>query len=300
MLKPLSLLHLFLTLVIALAGCTSINQTIQPTQSAIAPTIGSTTILTPVTTETMPSTPTRIGRLPSNKPSPTITLVPLDTLEPAQATETMAHLINEPINCAVPCFWGIAPGKTRFEEAKILFGKLGLIPFEGIDPNSGKYFYTISYDSGTGFDSSVTLLINDDNFVESIEVTPDIPQPKGGRPREWIAYSPETLIKRYGSPSRVDFAVGSQQNVSINMIMYFDTFDLIVWYSGINMTPKSFCPLIDPFDFVRLWIGHDPPDIPTFETIPLEKATSLTIDQFAKLMKGDPKKACFTLTSDGH
>jgi hypothetical protein len=202
------------------------------------------------------------------------------------------------MNCAVPCFWGIIPGKTSFDEAKIFFSHLGFTPFEGIDrnsPSSGMYFYTISYDSGTGHDSSVTLHINN-NLVEDIRVTPDISKPKEGSPREWIAYSPETLIKRYGSPSRVEFAVGSQQSVSINMIMYFDTSDLIVHYSGYNMTPERFCPKTAPFDFVRLWMGPNPPNTPSFETLPLEKATSLTMDQFTQLMLGDPKKACFTVT----
>ncbi|MDX9993404.1 MAG: hypothetical protein RBS68_15290 [Anaerolineales bacterium] len=202
------------------------------------------------------------------------------------------------MNCAVPCFWGIIPGKTSFDEARIFFSKLGFTPFEGRD------FYTISYDSGTGHDSSVTLHINN-NLVDDIRITLGIPKPKEGSSREWIAYSPETLIKRYGEPSRVQFAVnsgpalvGSDPVIGINMILYFDTSDLIVHYSGVGMTPKWFCPLTAPFDFVRLWIGHNPPDTPSFETVPLEKATSLTLNQFAQLMTGDPKKACFTVKGE--
>ena len=89
----------------------------------------------------------------------------------------------------------------------------------------------------------MTLHINN-NMVESITVTPDIPKPIEGSPREWIAFSPETLIKRYDSPSRVSFTVssygiaGSPMNIGMNMIMYFDTPGLIVHYSGYNMTPE--------------------------------------------------------------
>ena len=82
------------------------------------------------------------------------------------------------------------------------------------------------------------------------------------------------------------------------MIMYFDTPGLIVHYSGYNMTPESFCPMTAPFDFVRLWMGHNPPDTPSFETISLEDATSLTMDQFTQLMLGDPKKACFRVKEE--
>jgi hypothetical protein len=296
MVKPLSLLSLFLIPVFALAGCAPIGPTMQPTRSVTPSTIA-TSVLTPVITDTEPSTPTGMVSLPSDTPSPTTPLTPLDTLEPAQARETIQPLLKEPMNCAVPCFWGIIPGKTSFDEARVFFSRLGFIPFEGTDPNSGKFFYTISYDSGSGYDSHVTLNI-DNNLVENIEVTPDIPQPKEGSPREWIAYSPETLIKRYGSPSRVEFTVGSGPNIGINMIMYFDTSDLIVHYSGYNMTPKRFCPLTAPFDHVRLWMGHNPSDTPSFETVSLEKATSLTMEQFTQLMKEDPEKACFTVKGE--
>jgi hypothetical protein len=134
--------------------------------------------------------------------------------------------------------------------------------------------------------------------VENIVLTPDIPKPKEGSPREWIAYSPETLIKRYGIPSRVQFAVTWQQRIGINMTMYFDTSDLIVHYSGLDMTPESFCPLTAPFDSVTLWLGSNPPIKPSFETVPLEKATSLTMDQFTQLMMGDAEQACLTLNGD--
>jgi hypothetical protein len=297
--KPVLLLSLFLTPTFALAGCAPFRQTGQPAQSATAPT-NATSILTPVITDMEPSTPTETVSLPSDTPSPTILLV---TLEPAQVTETLQPLIKEPMNCAVPCFWGIIPGKTSFDEAKNFFSRLGFSPFEGINPNSGKYFYTISYDSGTGHDSSVTLHTNN-NLVNDIVVNPDIPKPKEGSPREWIAYSPETLIKKFGTPSRVEFAgvsqglAGSPPVIGIDMIMYFDTSNLVVWYSGVGMNPKPFCPLTAPFDFVRLGMGHNPPAMPSFQTMPLEEATSLTMDQFTQLMTGDPKKACFKLKDE--
>ncbi len=228
---------------------------------------------------------------PSITPSPTITLVPLDTLEPAQARETIQPLSKEPMNCAVPCFWGIIPGKTSLDEARVFLSRLGFASREGKD------FYSTGYksDSGGGFAVTFHAL---GAIIENIVVTPDIPTPEEGSPRGWIAYSPETVIKRYGSPSHVEFAVIAGPSIGINMIMYFDTSELIVHYSGYNMTPEWFCPLTAPFDHVRLWIGPNPPDTPSFETVSLEKATSLTMDQFTQLMVGDPKKACFTVKGE--
>jgi hypothetical protein len=297
MMKPFSLFSLFLMAVFALAGCAPVSPTMQPTQipSVTIPAIPTSVL-----------TPTGTASLPSDTPSPTMTWTPFYTLEPVQVTETLQPLLKEPMNCSVPCFWGIIPGKTSLDEARLFFSKLGFIPFEGMDrntPSSGMYFYTISYDSGSGYPSSVTLHASN-NLVENIVVNPDILKPKEGSPREWIAYSPETLIKQFGEPSSVRFygrsygLVGSFQNIAIDMIMYFDTSDLIVHYSGAGMTPQRFCPSTAPFDFLRIWIGPYPPNAPSFEAVPLEKATSLTMEQFTQLMTGDPNKACFKLKEE--
>jgi hypothetical protein len=265
--KSLSWLALFLFPFLVLAGCM------------------------PVTNVTESATSTEMVSLPSDTPSPTITLMPFGTLEPTQLTETLQPLIKEPMNCAVPCFWGIIPGKTSLDEARVFFSRLGFTSREGKD------FYSTGYESDSGGGFAATFHAPG-AIIENIVVTPYIPQPKEGSPREWIAYSPETLIKRYGSPSHAEFAVGLGPNIGISMIMYFDTFDFIVHYSGYNMTPESFCPLTAPFDHVRLWMGHNPPNTPSFETLSLEKATSLTMDQSTQLMLGDPKKACFSVKEE--
>lgn len=287
--KPLSFFLLVCTLILELVGCAPVK--LPATVTTFPTTIG---------------TPPEVAKSPTHRPSPTLRPTPADTLEPVQAMETIQPLLKEPINCTVPCFWGIIPGKTTLDDARNFFGRLGFKPYEGIDrnsPSSGMYFYTISYPSGVNHPSSVTLYASD-NLVKDIVLNPDIPEPKVGSPREWIAYSPETLIRRYGEPSSVRFAVshygqaGISSNISVDMIMYFDAYDLIVHYSGYNMNLELFCPLTAPFDFVRIWMGHNPPHTPSFETVPLEKATSLTMDQFTQLMLGDQNKACFKLNRD--
>ncbi len=285
----MKLLALCLLPVIALAGCTPRSPTVRPTQipSVTAPTIAASVV-----------SPTGTLSLPSDTPSPAVTATPLVTLEPSQAKATIAPLLTDPMNCAVPCFWGIIPGRTSLDEARMFFSKLGFRPFEGTNPDSGKYFYTIPYDSSSGYDFSATLHTDPRNLVENIVVTPHIPRPKEGGPREWIAYSPETLIKRYGAPGEVKFAVSYGPSTWIDMSMYFDTLSLIVDYSGYGMNPRRFCPLSAPFDFVRVWIGKNPPDTPSFQTVQLEQATALTMDQFTQLMLGDPQRACFTLKAD--
>jgi len=185
-------------------------------------------------------------------------------------------------------------------EVRAFLSPLGFKHREGTDPmNSGRDFYSFGYESSIGHDSSVTLY-SSNNFVENIVITPEITSQPGGSLREWIAYSPDTLIKKYGKPSRVEFAFDPGQfNITIDMIMYFDPIDLIALYLGYEPPQSSqLCPFTFPFNHVRLWMGAGPPNPPTFPTVPLEKATSLTIDQFSQLMLGDQKNACFTLNWD--
>lgn len=307
MMNLLPWLSLFLILV--LEGCGSTSSTIQPTQgiplrpSSVHPTTATTFPSLASTSElivTKITVPTAI--LPTATHSLTFTPVSVHTLEPVQAMATIEPLLREPMNCAVPCFWGIVPGKTRFDEARNFFSQLGYIPFDGKEPNSGRYFYTIEYEPNSDDSSSVTLYSLND-LVGNIVLTPHIIKQEEGSPRQWIAYSPETLIKIYGKPSRVEFGLDWGPNFVIVMIMYFDDSDLIALYSGYNMIsdrPHSpqLCPLTAPFDHIRLWMGHTPPNPPQMPSIPLEKVTSLTIDQFAQLMLGDPQAACFTINGD--
>jgi hypothetical protein len=306
--KLLHRLPFLIISILALAGCVLTGETIKPTQMIQTPSpriILTSTSLVP--TPTLISTTTAIK--PTSTLPSTITPTPVDTLEPETAKATIEPLIREPLNCAVPCFWGIIPGKTQFNDAKTFFSHLGFTPFEGINPNSGRYFYSIAYESSIGRRSNVSLILSD-QLVTNIIITPDIVKQKEGSPREWIAYSPETLIQKYGKPSSVRFALDWGPNFVITMILYFDDSDLIALYSGYNMIPgrphsPRLCPLTAPFDLVRLWMGSNPPDPPLtgspdpLETsVPLEKVTTLTIDQFTQLMLGDPKLACFTINGN--
>jgi hypothetical protein len=79
------------------------------------------------------------------------------------------------------------------------------------------------------------------------------------------------------------------------MVMYFDAENLIVEYYSYDLGAKlQVCPPTDQMDSVRLWMGQDP-QYPPLEDVPLEKATSMTMEEFSKLMTGDPNKACFKL-----
>lgn len=133
-----------------------------------------------------------------------------------------------------------------------------------------------------------------------IYITPETP--KEGVPREWSAYSPETLISRYGKPSEVGFFMDWGPRSFFDMVMAFDQVDLIVEYSGYDLIPRKkgspkVCPLSAQFESVILWMGKEPVHPPDVGVL-LEEATSLTMEEFSELMTGNPGKACLIVKGD--
>jgi len=251
---------------------------------------------TSVQTEThaLLPTPVSLTATPIPRPTQNATLTPPATLEPAQAQETIQALLREPVDCDAPCFWGVVPGQTTVGEAQNIFIRLGL-QITLTNARDQKKFYEIDYDFANSF-SVLSLLTSQNDIVENLRIYITPEKQVEGVPREWLSYSPETLIRRYGTPSKVDFFFGgSAPNTSYAMDMYFDSNDLIIEYYSYDLGPNlQVCPLTDQVDSVRIWMGKNPENPPP-DAILLEKATFMTMEEFTELMTRDPNEACFNL-----
>jgi hypothetical protein len=261
--KPLSLFHVFWIAAIVLVGCNPLDKTVK-THAVVLPV--STQMQSPSPTA-FSSTSTKISSLITSA-----TPTPVDTLTPEQALKTIRASLQETTDCTAPCFWNIVPGQTTSGEAKHIFSYLGLqtttITYEGKD------FISTHYQSADGLSEEVILTIQRD-VVENLRIEIQPKKQKASIPREWSAYSPETLIERYGMPSRVIFSVDWGPNTFFVMEMYYDELNLIVQYSGNGLLPggkgsSHICPSSMPFDDVRLWMGKDPVHSPPGTGIPLE------------------------------
>lgn len=280
--KHISHSYLFLILAFAIAGCNLSNPNTWTNQVTPSPT--STSTILPSQTAT-----------PRATLLPTLTKTLISTLEPREIEEIITRLLQEPVDCAAPCFWGIVPGQTKLEEANDIFIHFGLPIFS--TTNDGKKFSSASYEFDSGLSILATLRTQDNNIVNNIQlkITPNIKSIV--TQQEWNAYSPETLIERYGPPNYVGIAADWGPGPLFCLIMYFDAVDLIVEYSGDSIIPadrgvSQICPLTARFDSVWLWLGKNP-EYPPGLGVPLEDVTSLTVDEFSQLMVGDPDKACF-------
>jgi len=109
--KTINCLSLVSVIALGISGCVSAISTTIPTETDTA--LPSPTILSPTSTSTVTPTETSIATLPA-------------TLEPEPAKESIEILLQEPVDCEAPCFWGITPGQTTLDEAKNIFTHLGL------------------------------------------------------------------------------------------------------------------------------------------------------------------------------
>jgi hypothetical protein len=259
--------------------------------------------MTSTTTNTSTPSATSIHPTPTYTPAPTQTATPtpLSTLAPEEAEEFIRNLLQDPRDCLAPCFWGIIPGQTSLEEAINRFAHLGL-PLQFTNARDNKEFYESIYDFRSGLSISPLLTVQN-KIVKNLRIyiTPEKSEP--GLPRQWLAYSPETLIDRCGLPSQVDFFVDRIRDGNVpqrtwyHMVLYFPAVDLIIEYSFAEIFPEDqfrACPLTDGFQSVTLWLGKDP-EQPPFDGLPVEEATDMTLDEFSRLMARTPENACFEL-----
>jgi len=280
--KPVTCIYLFLAIALGLSGCVPAGSITMPTQ-----------VITPVSSLT-PILPTSTFALTATV-TPTLPAI----LESGQAKESIRILLQEAIDCEAPCFWGIEPGRTTLDEAIDAFAHLGL-SLKFVATLDGKDFYDVSYNLNNGIEVSPNIAIQNDtvkNLSVGINDTSQV-----GDPRKWSAYSPETLISRYGTPSKVEFFLGRVAPAPTHsMVLYFETVELIVEYIGSNIlisgTQLEICPITNQVEYIHIWMGDDP-QYPPSPSIPLEEATSLTMEEFSKLMIGNPDKACFKLREE--
>lgn len=95
----------------------------------LAPVSINTATSSSLTTTTLSPTVTMVVNTPSFTPTftPTTTFTPtpiptdLPTLSPEEAQATVLRLLSQSDTCKLPCWWGVIPGKTRWEEVYPFF-----------------------------------------------------------------------------------------------------------------------------------------------------------------------------------
>jgi hypothetical protein len=332
------LLGLLLAIIALLAtGCT--NSQVEPSASATLssnqalPTYTITQTLNATMTETKTSTstesPTITPALPTSTstsiptltpvpPTPTITLTPEPTLTGAQSQAYLFELLRNNAGCKLPCWWGIVPGVTTWEETNRLIQHMGERTSGDPVDNRGTYYGN----SGFNWDSPYT--VNDVGFyvekdiVEGIDISGIANEDVNFFRTLWKSYSPEQVIATYGPPTRVlvgIFWYGDAWFFSSRVILAYDESKFVAIYEGravevneaekpmfricpswgdIAWTPKLNIFILSPNypmtldEYIR-WISS----FDISDAVPIEDAAGITPEEFSQRFVPGYGPACF-------
>jgi hypothetical protein len=231
---------------------------------------------------------------------PTMTFVP--TLPVAEAETKLIEILSNNGNCRLPCFWGLTPGKTKVETyASSLYIYHALF-----DPTGGWADIDITR-GNLILDTSVTLGGEQDaEIIRRLSVT--MAAYDGQKDQSKSVYNSPVYAQyfRYYTLPYLLSAYGKPENVYIHYEneMYPHEYYLVLDYTksgwvasftmALGMKTQSGdiligCPA-EAFTTLILW---SPDDIETAQKYgyaygpgmltPIEKATSLTLDEFYQL-----------------
>lgn len=293
-------LALFILVVFILAGCSSQNR-----QTPFA----TSTMMTDEYLEETPSSTPILGSTftvtlsPSPVPSPTSSPVP--TLELTPVTGEIHAFLTQGDDCSSPCVFGIVPGQTSLEDVMRTFSWLRHPLLEKTYPNGSKFFNTV-----IGVEEE-NLSINVDLFAEKHVVKNMIVGMSLSADKHvsdidaWKAFSPKMILEKYGVPSRVGVYLSfpTEEGFPLytawyDMIFFYDKQNFAIMYFHGLVKEEVFikaCPATDLFTSLKIYYGKDLEN-PPIEGLPLEKVTSLTLEQFADLLKEESGFDCFEIS----
>jgi hypothetical protein len=299
-------------------GCFQDVQTEQPTTTTATPMRPTSTATSTYTVRTQTESPKVTSTqtaTPTNTHLPTIGLKP--TLSVRQVEQVLDLLQDE--TCQLPCYLGIIPGQTKFNDANqklksmgaTIYGELEL-PYE--DEIMNAYYFTLDVDiTSESVGHNVKLYVYEE-IVFRMEV--DISGPLSKLFYEyWSRYSITTIMENNGLPDAV--YISSKQRAGNNVWFLFQESGFFMGNKGIDREDNLACPgfrrditrsiymlLFDPsyhealsasseLDYISMFSFQDGLwQNDTDNIVPIELILGVELDQFHEKMLADPEK-CF-------
>lgn len=270
-----------------------------PSPTATPPSMTSTRLSSPV-----PATATP---LPTHTPAlPTVTPRPALTVDERRALAK--RMLETNGGCELPCWWGITPGETRWQEVVELLGLRG-----GNFSQQGRRVHDVMYvplDPHRPSDYGIRLIFTEyDGVVQSLEVWSEmfVGRVSPSFPRDWHRYSLDQVLARYGKPSQVMLELWPnppEPYYPYRLFVFYDHLGILVEYEGPAIPGEIFqvCPEFEQVTSLRLWLqspeqersllelaGLDPLELA--QMLPLEEATGMDIRTFYETFR-KAKRAC--------
>ncbi len=300
--------YIFYLIIVAvgLGGCS-------PKPSITQPTISTETFVSPAPKYTLSITPNTTPSVTiSASPPPEYPLLvtprvtPLPTRSPAEVTEQLNYLLQTNGDCELPCFWGIHPDQTRYEELYGVIDQLkGRDFFDVVEENGHlRVSSNFTYEKKGTIRVALTADLQGD-VVKDLEVTLLNQLDTGITPEAWSAYNMDKILETYGVPDTVELYFDTPYDaLSFGIRLKYENIHTSIMYAGRTtedkkyLTPSSaiFCPEEIGIYAVVLHMGEHPFDDEP-NGVPLLKATGLDQQAFHKLFTEKPS-ACLTLNRD--
>ena len=261
--------------------------------------------------------------------TPTINpLLILPTMYPDR--ERDMYKLLQAKDCELPCYLGITPGKSSWEETKGLLTNLGAYSWMkayGIEEPDSKFFENgwpiyeyhlnprdpaitpVAYDWDWGYIDQYVAFTVAENEVKRIKVSITT-QRIGGKYREyWKRYALEEVLRRLGEPDHV-FLGASESNLQYSIHIVYEKLSAVMEYDGLLKDNRGWlCPLqpIKDGSWMNLKMTltdsttplsiYQPSVVPPTNRavyLPIEDALGISAKEFYNRLRSDPA-ACFEI-----
>jgi hypothetical protein len=259
--------------VLLLLGCLAPPQAVQDTPAAshtpfpsikptatFAPTMTSSPMATPRATRTvLPTRPPPPTRTPISSQTP----LPFPTLEPDAMQAFVAEMLATNGGCELPCWWGITPGETRWDDMIKFFSEHNVRVWEN-------GLLDLSYQSGTYgrrpvYDSMMEITFQRaGDLVQGVTVrnTPRYAPLQDDFVTVWQRYALQPILSRHGVPSQVHLnltvgapCVGGGNFPDYKMWVMYENQGIAIRYSGLALRDNEkwlVCPVFGQLRMIEI------------------------------------------------
>ncbi len=228
-----------------------------------------------------PALPTQL--LQSASPAPTLTPNPTPPLHPTLTVDEMHAYVKEMLTtnggCELPCWWGVTPGKSSWQDANSQFPCL-------------HFQFRFPEELGD-YDIHLTLT-KKGSLVQSIGARGYcFPYDCDRFVQDWARYSLDQVLSRYGVPSRVRIALALpiEPGGPIYYLLYvfYDNLGIGIRYMGPAVVQGELLRTCFSFEDITLWLQSPESSTPLEHAIgpdewsfavPLDKATGMRVEEF--------------------
>ena len=268
-------------------------------------------VSSPQVINTMSATPIPVvtfTQLVTFTPLPTATIKPLQTPLPIFNSQnpslTVKGLLETNSDCVLPCWWGVVPGRTYWEDAYNSLSPIANNVYESTPGNSELAAVAMFFPAPNPLSGEFRQVFRIKNeIVERIEILP----------QRFSKYSlPKGLLQEFGNPETIFLGGSIEQPQSFQLILYYPSRGIFALYSN-ELRPfqqqevLDVCFTEDEIKYVDIFLW-DPAtsfsetlnDIFTEYERPfyeIELVTNVTISEFSNLFEALDQPGCFQTPS---